>query len=122
MRDGRRGPRSAVMACPRKAAPRLGPHVAVNPAMRFGRPNVRGVSYYALVDLIGAGEDIDVIADDFGMTRGDVLVACWYADLYGTRTEKTWLKEWAEASGVLMWRGNWDAVTDPPAKPKRGGH
>lgn len=95
------------------------PVVVADPGMRFGAPNVRGVSYYALTDLYAAGESIERIADDFGMDRPDVLVAFWYAGMYGTRAERAWLKAWAMEQHPSMWRGEWDAVTDPPEKPAR---
>lgn len=96
------------------------PQVVVDPQMRFGAPNVRGVSYHVLTDAVAAGEDVDSVAAEYDITRNDVLVACWYAGLYGTRTEQTWLKVWALEWHPLMWRGEWDAVEDPPVKPKRG--
>lgn len=97
------------------------PHVAIDPAMQFGRPHVRDVAVEAITGLFAAGETVTVVRGEYGLTREDFLVACWYAGLYGTRSERKWLGAWAVFAGKLMWHGHWSEVSDPPEKPPGKG-
>lgn len=62
------------------------PHVSVDPAVQFGHPCIAGTG--APVDVIAervyAGEPVTAVADDYDVTRADVLVACWYVARHGT--------------------------------------
>lgn len=94
------------------------PHVRAEPGIRFGQPNVKGVSAEVLGDLVFAGDPVDEVAEDYGMTRGDVLVACWYLGMYGG---KAWVRRWRSwCNDVydLLARNNPDytAVPDPPSR------
>lgn len=106
--------------------------VWIHPARYSGRPCVgdRRVP----VETVAWGvwlEGVDAIADGYEITRQAVLVACWYAGLYGTvdpyeskppgngraRFDRTWIKRWrawADQWGGAMWAGQWDEVPDPP--------
>jgi hypothetical protein len=106
---------------PELRAPRSDrPHVRVDPAQRFGYPNVGGVS----VDAIGymvLNEGVEVAADEYGIRREDVLVACWFLGLYGPprRFRRLW-RAWAEAAGVELWHGDpgrYTEIPDPPDEP-----
>lgn len=96
------------------------PAIRVDPAQRFGYPNVGGVS----VDAIGymvLNEGVAVAADEYGVRRADVLVACWFLGLYGPprRFRRLW-RGWAEEVGGEMWHGStasYDEIPDPPDEP-----
>lgn len=95
------------------------PVVSVDPAVRFGYPQVRGVPTDAAAGMVWAGEDVATVADEFNLTRAEVLVACWYE----TRHERprngyraAWQRQWLEQAEWAMWHGNWDDVPDPPSK------
>lgn len=94
------------------------PHVRVDPAQRFGQPAVRGISCDAIADMLIAEEDVDVVADEYGLTRADVLVACWYLGLYGTpRWRRRWWTWASDVAGPAMWdirTVEYDAIPDPP--------
>ena len=93
------------------------PHVEIDPSMRFGRPHIRGIPVDSIGGMLAAGESVATVADEYGMTRGEVLVACWYLGLYGTRRWKRLLRDWANPAGEQMWHCNtvnYDDVPDPP--------
>lgn len=95
------------------------PVVTVDPAMRFGRPAVRGVSVEALAELVTSGEPVDAIADDYRLRRGDVLVACWHESRYGTRPHRRAWAEWLVGAEPSMAHGAWATIPDPPPGPER---
>jgi len=98
-----------------------GPRVECQPGMRFGQPHVGGISVGMLAGQVWAGSGVDTIAADYGLERGQVLVACWYAARYGTglgpadtrRWKQRWAG-WATAAETVVRRGDWDDVPDPP--------
>ena len=52
--------------------------VIVRPDMRFGKPNVKGISTEALIEHSDAGESEDEIAETFGLDVADVRWALSY--------------------------------------------
>lgn len=50
-------------------------NVIIDPRIQFGAPSVEGVATWAFKGRWEAGEDIDDIADDFGVSNLDVLAA-----------------------------------------------
>ncbi len=94
---------------------RVRPTIIVDPAMRFGRPHIKGVSTQAIAGLVISGDGVDAAMDDFGLSRHEVLLACWHEGLQG-EYQREW-GEWANAvHGPL---GGWepldvDALPDPP--------
>jgi uncharacterized protein (DUF433 family) len=52
--------------------------VLIEPDRRFGRPNVRGISTEAIWEHVDGGEAEDDVADDYGLTVGDVRWAISY--------------------------------------------
>lgn len=118
---------------------RVTPFVSVNPAMRWGQPCVNGtrLPVDAVAGMVWA-EGVDVAADQYDLTRADVLVACWYAGTYGLpgRREslfpvRQWPKRWgawADSVAGALWKVtevDYDAVPDPPRAalpevPERG--
>lgn len=91
-------------------------YVRVDPAVRFGRPNVGGASVEVLADAIWVGEPVDEVAAEYNLTAAQVLVACWYQARYGT---KAWQRRWAQwrlDNEYLLWNGQPEKVADPPSK------
>jgi uncharacterized protein (DUF433 family) len=59
----------------------VAPHIVTDHAIRKGQPVIRGtrVPVAIVVGRVGAGESIEAVADDYGITRDDVLAALAYA-------------------------------------------
>jgi uncharacterized protein (DUF433 family) len=104
-----------------------GPQVVVNPAVRAGQPQIKGIPVVALCDVVWAGESVDRVADDYNLTRADVLVGCWYAGMLGLPGERRkvlaatplWRKRWgawAEKVTAALWSPpvKYDVIPDPP--------
>jgi uncharacterized protein (DUF433 family) len=56
--------------------------VRVDPELRFGRPAVRGISTEAIWEHVDEGEDLEEVAQAFGMTVADVR---WAVSFEGAR-------------------------------------
>ncbi len=52
--------------------------VTIDPAQSFGAPTVRGIRTETLVELVEAGEPIDVVAQDYGVEPSEVKAAVAY--------------------------------------------
>lgn len=73
--------------------------------------------------MIWAGESVDVVCEEHGLTRHQVLLACWHEAVNGghRRRRNLW-REWAVGAGQML--GGWvkpfnlDAVPDPPVPVK----
>lgn len=50
-------------------------NIVIDPRIQFGAPSVEGVATWAFKGRWEAGEDVDDIADDFGVANSDVLAA-----------------------------------------------
>lgn len=50
-------------------------NVIIDPKLQFGAPSVEGVATWAFKGRWDAGEEVDDIADDFGVSNSDVLAA-----------------------------------------------
>jgi len=93
------------------------PHVRVDPAQRFGWPNIKGISTAAIAGMVMAGEDVTAVADDYSISRHEVLLACWHEGIHGVyRTE--WGR-WAERIQPRL--GGWepfdpDTEAGPPSR------
>lgn len=68
--------------------------------------------------MLWAGDAIDVVCDEYGLTRHQVLVACWYEGSQGQpRYRRRW-KRWADDAHSML--GGWtkpfdvNAIPDPP--------
>lgn len=104
----------------------------IHPARYSGKPCVGGtrVPVDAIVGLVWQyGVDDAMVTYD--VPRETVLVACWYAGLYGTvdpyisrrpgnarvNADRTWIRrwrDWAEGAADPLWRGEIDDVLGPP--------
>ena len=58
--------------------------VIIDPRIQFGAPSVEGVATWAFKGRWDAGEDLDDIADDFGVSNLDVLAALRFEGLDAT--------------------------------------
>lgn len=102
--------------------------ISIDPAMRSGQPTVNNTRLHvqAVADVAWA-EGVDVAAEEYELTRADVLVACWYAGTYGLPGRRRslfpvrlWVKRWgAWADGVhqALWSVaavDYEAIPDPP--------
>lgn len=93
------------------------PTVTVEPCVNFGRPTVRGRPVVALARTVWGGQSVLDTAEDFGLTRAEVLAACWFMGRYGINGPayvKRW-GAWAAAVESDLWHSRFD-VPDPPAK------
>ncbi len=111
------------------------PHVSHDPRQGWGDPVVsgRGTKVASVAELVWVGERVDDVADEFGLTRGDVLVACWHAGRVGLpargrRPSLLWPQRWGEWAGRvdrLLARAetaeDYLEVPDPPDRAGTGG-
>jgi uncharacterized protein (DUF433 family) len=60
---------------------RIAPRIVVNPRIRSGKPVIEGtrVPIDVLVGAVAAGMTVERVADEYGVTRKDVLSALRYA-------------------------------------------
>lgn len=49
--------------------------VAIDPRVRYGSPTVRGVETRVIVSRLNAGEEVDELAEDYGLTPEEILDA-----------------------------------------------
>jgi uncharacterized protein (DUF433 family) len=63
------------------AATELAPGIVVDPTIRLGRPVIHGtrVPVDVVVGQLAAGLTAEQVADEYGITRNDVLAALSYA-------------------------------------------
>lgn len=61
----------------------LTPDVVINPKVSFGAPIVKGIPTWALKGRYAAGEPINELADDFGLTEADVIQALRFERVSG---------------------------------------
>ena len=59
----------------------LAPRIIVDPEIRFGKPVIEGtrVPVEIVIGKLGGGMTVDEVADEYGLTREDVLAALTYA-------------------------------------------
>lgn len=130
-RDRGKGPKCYARAHPewhasrgRWWAPQTGPQleeatverpvVVTDPAVAYGRPQVAriGVEHIAGATWV---ESVDVAADEYGLTRPQVLVACWWIGLYGDRRWRRRWKTWAQQVDGELWHSRYE-IPDPPTR------
>lgn len=58
------------------------PAITIDPAVRFGYPHIRGIPTDAIAGMVWAGETPEVVCEDYGITRYELLLACWYEASY----------------------------------------
>ena len=92
------------------------PEITVRPGYRFGRAAIAGVECSAYAGRVAAGEDPLQVADDYGITRREILLACWHSGIYGTEDWEMALRPWAEQAYRHLASGDYDQIPDPPSK------
>jgi uncharacterized protein (DUF433 family) len=99
------------------------PVIVVDPRRQFGRPLIGGTSTETIADMVAAGDSVDVVCDEFDLTRHQVLLACWHEGLQGTdgRRRRAWHRWANDAHAMLgghMKPFDLDAIPDPPVKTR----
>lgn len=89
--------------------------IEYNPGIQMpGTPTIKGHRLAADHIAIRAYKfGIKDVMEDFVLSREEVLVACWWAGLWGPRRTRKWLGEWAKESGRHLWYGCIQ-IPDPP--------
>jgi uncharacterized protein (DUF433 family) len=98
------------------------PTIQISPAVKFGRPHIKGVSCEAIAGLVMAGESLNRVADDYDLSRHEVLLACWHEGIHGGYQDEWGV--WAEA--VQLKLGGWEtfdaeAEAGPPDRQELVG-
>jgi len=109
------------MSEPSATFPAGRPFVAIDPAMQFGRAtlNHTRLTVETVAGFVAAGDPVELVADEYEITRADVLVCCWYVARYGTRRWRERWGQWAAAAESELWHGRYQ-VADPPVWPRKG--
>jgi uncharacterized protein (DUF433 family) len=93
------------------------PVITIDPAMSFGRPQIRGVSTDAIASMVRAGEDFATVAHEYDLSVHEVVLACWWEAQLGQQYGGVW-RSWVEDVGPAL--GGWkplelETVEEPPA-------
>ncbi len=61
--------------------PEIAPGISVDPEVRFGKPVITGtrVSVDTILGHLAAGDSIESLMEEYGVSRADVLAALRYA-------------------------------------------
>jgi uncharacterized protein (DUF433 family) len=89
------------------------PVVCHTPGVRFGRAHIHGRPVEAIGDAVWDGGSVDDTAAEVMLGRADVIVACWWLGIHGTRAWRRRWRRWAESVHLDLAHGRWD-VPDPP--------
>lgn len=91
------------------------PIIVWDPRVRSGQPQINRtrVTVEDVGGTIWAGETVDTVADEYNLTRADVLTACWWLGLHGTRDWRRRFGGWAAWVDSDLGSGRYD-VPDPP--------
>lgn len=101
----------------REQPPRPRPLVVVDPVVNDGLPSVLGVRLEEIAAALLTGKTVPSVAEEFGIMRADVIVACWYLGRY-SRPWRGRLHIWAIVAGEAMAkRADFDRIPDPPLGP-----
>lgn len=94
------------------------PHVRCDPAQNYGQASVKAVRCEAIAGMLWAGETLETVADEYSLTRHEVLVACWWIGEFGPwRWRRRW-RQWAKAAHAQLWHGRYETIPDPPRRPR----
>lgn len=92
-------------------------YIWIDPGRRAGEPCIGGtrIPPEIIGGYIWAGDDLAKIADDYGVTVPQALVAAWYLGTYGSRTWRKRWGMWAQTAGGHLWsRKDQDQCPMPP--------
>lgn len=99
------------------------PVITIDPAVAWGRPHIRGAPTYAIAGAVWAGDSVTTVADDYGRSRAEVLLACWWeasADANNRKLRKAW-RQWHDQHAAPVLSGfdktrTTDQLPDPPSR------
>jgi dihydrofolate reductase len=91
------------------------PVVECDPRHRFGAPCIGRTRTADIASMVLAGETVAAVADEFGLTRGQVLVAVWHEGTHGHKRHRRRFGPWARQVEELLAKAepDYDAVPDP---------
>lgn len=89
------------------------PHIRVEPGMRFGGPQLRGISTDAIAGLYLAERDEAAVCDDYDISRHELLVVLWFEGEHGCGEHREALGAWAKAAYRALARGEIDGIVVP---------
>lgn len=78
------------------------PVITIDPAIKAGQPTINGtrVPPGVVAGSVFAGDSVEAVADDYGLTADEVLLACWWyvGDCEGSRNkhDRAVVKAWGE--------------------------
>ena len=94
--------------------------ITIYPDMMSGEPTIdhrRITAEQMAKTWWSRGMTLEQFAENWpGMSRGAVLVSCWYMARYGSRTWRKCWKEWLEIADGELWRGRYATCPMPPQK------
>lgn len=90
------------------------PHVRVEPGYRFGQPHIRGISAENIAGMVVAGESVETVMDEYGLSRAEVLIACWFMGEHGSKKWRQRWRSWASDNYGRLSQHRYDEVEDPP--------
>lgn len=97
------------------------PAVILDPAQNGGDPALyhSRVKVDVVLQLLDAGENWEAVAEDHGLTRADLLVACWFDARCGTGPHPRdqwldWLEDWEPSLWQAKTPEDYEAIPFPP--------
>lgn len=81
------------------------PIIVIDPMVRFGRPQIRGISTQAIASMVMAGESVEDVARDYSISRTEVVLACWHeGETMFPQPYPLWCVEASREHGVFTGR------------------
>lgn len=93
------------------------PVVRVAPHLGWGYPTIGLVPTEVVAGAVWAGDPVNTVADDYSLTRPQVLIACWHEARHNAEHTAQWA-EWLTAAEPAMARPDpdWHQIPDPPTR------
>lgn len=94
-------------------------YVVVNPRQNFGKPSLARtrVPVWAIIAPYLVGETEENLIAEYGITREDILVACWYQARYEAATVPEPWQDWLYDNEGRMWTNDdWTEIPLPAQK------
>lgn len=86
------------------------PVITIDPAVRFGYPQIRGIPTDAIAGMLWAGEDAETVCHEYDITRRELVMACWFE------------AEWRlVGAGPAAWRKAWRQWAKDVFRPLASG-
>lgn len=98
------------------------PVITIDPRLKFGRPQIKGISTDAIAGMVRAGEPLATVAAEYDLSVHEVILACWWEAQPGQRYRREW-HGWADRVAPAL--GGWepldvDVIEEPPARGADG--